>query len=111
MLVSLMNFDVKDKRIADSWVFSNHNDHQNVHDAIQAKSLGNLVVYELNPVDWDNWDSFALRHQSAHNEANEALGLAGTDLTGVDFNDPAQTAQWAFAHYREHQAWHATLGI
>lgn len=111
MLVSLLNLDAKNKGQADGWAFSNRNDHQDVHAAIQAQLLGNLVVYELYPVNWENVDTFSALHQNAHNEANEALGLAGTDLTGVDFNDSASVAQMAFAHYREHQAWHAKLGI
>jgi hypothetical protein len=110
-LTALLNLDVKDKGPADRWGFNNFDDHQLVRDAIQKQTLENLVVYELYPVNWQNWESYALRHQSAHDEANGALGLAGTDLTSVDFNDEKKAADWIFAHYREHVAWHETLGI
>ena len=111
LLVSMMDFDTKDRESVDKWAFSNGDDHANIHQSIQSQSLGNLFVYQLYPINLTRWDSFAQQHQNAHNEVNEALALAGTDLTGVDFNDPAKAAEWSMAHYTEHRAWHAKLGI
>ncbi len=110
-LDTLMNFNPKDQGSAEGWAFNNADDHVFVHDEIQSNGLGNLFMYELFPLNWTKWDSWAMRHQSAHDEANAVLGLAGTDLTGVDFTDPKKAAEWNLAHYREHQAWHAKLGI
>ena len=111
MLDSLISFDAKDLKSADSWSFSHGNDHTHVRGAMEAQSFGNLVDYQLWPLPWENYKTWELRHQSAHNETNQALGLVSTDLTGVDFTDEKAAAEWHLRHYSDHVNWHEKLGI
>lgn len=110
-LISLVGFKEASVGGKDDWAFDNADDHIFVRDMVQVKNTVNLVQYPLYPLNWDRWDTFAMTHQSAHDEINELLGLPGTDLTGVDFNDPKKAEEWHLSHYREHEAWHAALGI
>jgi len=110
-LINLIGFDPKMAGAAEDWAFNNDDDHTAIRDAIQAASLGNLPVWQLWPVNWNDQATFELRHQSVHNEMNQALGLAGADLTGVDLTDPAKAESWHQQHFSEHQAARAKLGI
>lgn len=109
-IVGLIGFDAESPGESDRWSFSNSNHHQAVHQAIQAQSLGNLTQYQLWPIRWENPADFLLRHQSDHNAINQTLGVAGTDLTGIDFKNKAQVDQWNQAHYDEHKTWQAITG-
>ena len=110
-LVSLIGFPENTPGGKDEWSFNNADDHTLVRDTIQRKDAVNLVQYPLYPLNWERWDTFAKTHQSAHNEINDLLGLPGTDLTGVDFNNPKRAEEWHLSHFREHEAWHENLGI
>lgn len=110
-LVSLLGFNPKEAGAAEEWAFNNADDHVAIRDAAQRKGFGNLTAWPLWPVGWKEQQSFELQHQSAHNEMNAALGLAGVDLTGVDLTDPGKSASWHQQHFSEHQAARAKLGI
>ncbi len=110
-LNSLMSFDHKDPRSFEDWAIQHSSDHLDVKQKIQALGGANLPVWPLYPINWRDWDAWALRHQSAHNEANAALGIAGSDLTSVDFDNPQEAALWNQNHYTDHLSWHETLGI
>lgn len=110
-LAGLIGFDFKDPRAREEWVLDHFSSHEGIRDAVQRAGYGNLIAWELYPVNWHDWDSYALRHQSAHNEFNEALGLPGTDLMSVDFNDQKSSDEWNLDHYREHLAAATMLGI
>jgi hypothetical protein len=71
-------------------------------------SLENRVIY---PVDWNDWDSFSLKHQDVHNDLNAELNLSGSDLTGADLTNNRSMTEWNFQHFREHLAFRIALGI
>ena len=110
-IIGLIGFDAGNEGASDRWAFSNANHHTAVHAAIQAAGKGNLVVTEIYPVRWESPSQFLLKHQSLHNAVNQTLGVAGTDLTGIDFKNKAQLDQWNQAHFDEHKTWAALLGI
>ncbi len=110
-LVNLMGFAKDTKGGREEWAFSNADDHTFIRDEMQRQSLGNLIQYPLYPLNWKLLDKYEFAHQTAHDEINNALGLPGTDLTGVDFEDAKKAQEWHLAHYREHDAWHAALGV
>ena len=110
-IVGLIGFDAEDLGASDRWAFANANDHIKIHDAIQAAGKGNVFMYELYPFRWESPAGFLLRHQSSHTAINQTLGVAGTDLTGIDFKNKEQLDQWNQAHFDEHKTWAALLGI
>lgn len=111
MLAVLMGFNYKDPRSLEEWALNHSADHDEIRQAIRAQNIATLPEYQLYPVNWHDWQGFALRHQLAHNEANEALGIGGADLQTVDFNDPKQAAEWHFSHFAEHLGQRAALKI
>jgi len=110
-LVWLLGFDYRDPRSTEMWALQHAADHDQIREGIQKQTLGNPTDWVLYPVNWRDWDAYALRHQSEHNEMNDSLGLSGTDLTAVDFRNLRESEEWHFQHYREHQAARAKLGI
>lgn len=111
MLSSLMNLNPTDPQAAERWALKHLADHDQIHAAIQTKFSVNLENRVLYPVNWDDWQAFALRHQNAHNDLNAQLKLSGSDLMGMDLKDPKARAEWNFTHFREHLAFHTALGI
>lgn len=111
LLDSLLGFNIKDPASTETWALNHAADHQEIQQAIQAAGGPNLPIWELYPVNFRDWKAFALRHQSAHNEMNGTLGLDGTDLMDVDFNDPKQAQEWHWQHSKEHFDARAQLGI
>ena len=111
MLAYLMSFDYADQRSLDEWDINHSSDHEEIRQAIQAKLGVNLEDRPIYPTNWKDWNAYAIRHQSLHNDMNSILGLNGVDLTTVDFKDKKESENWHFDHFQEHQAARTTLGI
>lgn len=111
MIVALMDFTYGDYRSMEEYALEHQNDHLEIRKAILDKGLANLPDYVLYPINWGNWDVWALRHQTAHNDENSALGLTDVDLTDVNFKDPRDAALWNFSHFAQHVAARTKLGI
>lgn len=110
-LVNLMDFDPDSAPSRDQWDLSHSSDHVQIREAIQAQGGGNLQDWVLYPVNWQDWDAYALRHQQEHDEMNAAVGAVGSDLTSVDFTDQKARQEWHFTHFKEHQSARSVLGI
>jgi hypothetical protein len=108
---ALLGFDYKDQRSRETWALNHAADHQEIQQAIQRQGGPNLQIWELYPVNFRDWDAFALRHQSAHNSMNAVFGMEGSDLMGVDFNDPKSSEEWHALHFKEHDAARTKLRI
>lgn len=106
-----MKFSNDDPRSREEWSFHHGDHHVAVHGAIQAQGGGNAIVWQLYPINWKDWDAYALRHQSAHDSVNQVLGINGSDLTGVDFNNQLEAENWHFRHFAEHLSWNTRLDI
>lgn len=106
-----MGFDFKDTRSRETWELNHAADHVEIRQAILAQKSKNLADWVLYPVNWTDLHSFAVKHQMAHNDFNNLLGLSANDLTGVDFNDPKAAAEWNLTHFTEHQAVRTALKI
>ena len=111
MLFNLMGFNYDDDRSREIWSFSNSTDHDDVRQAIFLQKGVNIEQVVLYPIDWQDWDAYAARHQRVHNQINAALGVSGNDLTRVDFKDREGLEEWNMSHFNEHQSWRAVLKI
>lgn len=111
MLASIMHFDYDDPRSREEWALHHAAEHDEVRQAIQKQGKGNLVSYPLYPINWQDWNAWALRHQLSHNEENGVLGIAGTDLQSVNFQNKEEAEGWHFNHFREHLDQRTTLKI
>lgn len=93
------------------WSFSHARDHDDVRTAIQAQYNIILPQYQLDPMAFTNDSRFFLFNQQSHNDANAILGLSGTDIESIDFNDQSQITAWLWTHFNEHRAFHESLRI
>lgn len=84
--------------------FANADSHLRIINAIRSKSGAMLLYSPVDPIPKADISTWGYMHQQMHNDMNSALGLAGNDLTDVDFSQPGQVAAWIELHFREHYA-------
>lgn len=84
------------------WTFSNQDEHLKIAAAIRRIFNVRVQAYILDPMPLHDRGAWLYNHQQAHNQQNAILGIAGNDLTQVDFDDPAQVASWVDQHNTEH---------
>lgn len=93
------------------WATSHRYDHRAILDAIQTQYGLILPEYQIDPMVFTNDSQFLLWNQQMHSDMNAVLGLSGSDISSIDFNDKSQIQNWLFTHYQEHNAAHAKLRI
>ncbi len=94
-------------------VFSFHNadQHALIAREVVAQRGVSLPAYVLDPIPSADPETWLAIHQASHNAFTAALGIAGVDLTDVDFNDPEQAASWHRLHGEEHRQAADILGF
>ena len=110
MLAGLYN-DIVDDQSLQHFSFINADQHTQIIDAIARKYNVALPVYILDPISTNNPANWLYTHQAAHNDMNAILGIAGNDLTDVDFKNKEQVASWVWLHAQEHYQASNKLGI
>lgn len=104
MIATLFNI-FKDAEGLNQFSFANADLHVRINEAIIDRGGPSLPFYVLDPIATGPAAANWLRtHQDIHNQMNAVLGLAGNDLSEVDFNDPDQVASWIWLHAQEHVA-------
>lgn len=96
---------------AQEWEFWHARDHEAIRAGIQQFGAGNLPSYVLNPIAPWGTDAWAEAHQQAHNDANSALGLRGSDLSDINWTSRAEEDEWLYLNFSEHAAMHQAIGI
>lgn len=91
--------------------FANADEHFHIAAAIQGKFGIPQVFYILDPIPVSDHTEWLWRHQVMHDNMNLVLGIAGNDLTQVDFKDEQQREAWAWLHAQEHAKATDMLGI
>ena len=96
------------------WAFA----HQAHHIDIVAEiyRLGNISLpqYILDPFDPGNPEAINLwlyLHQQMHDNQNFILGIAGNNLTEVDWSDQGELAGWINLNFSEHLQASNILGV
>lgn len=100
-LVNLYNIPTTPEGFAE-FSFSNYDEHKKIFSAIQSAYATRLEEYIIEPLPLFDFSAWAYRHQLMHNEQNQVLGIAGNDLTSIDFTKPDQLASWINLHAQEH---------
>lgn len=91
--------------------FNNADQHALIVDRIFKTQSVLLPTFILDPIPTGDTDTWLSTHQASHNAFTEALGIAGVDLTAVDFNDPEQVSSWMRLHGEEHRQAAQMLGL
>lgn len=76
--------------------------------ALIGFSLPEFVLDPINPDDTGVWED---QHQLIHQAQDGILGIAGFDLSNVNFRDPASLAAWIQLNASEHLQAADILGI
>lgn len=82
--------------------FANRTSHDAIRSAVLAKGGPNLADLVLDPIDFNDFGNWLLRHALTHEQMDSALGLQSADLTVLDPNDPQAVAGWTAIHSLEH---------
>lgn len=109
-LASLFNMPETDEALS-VFAFSNQDQHRQIVAAIARRSSLTLPLFPLDPIPMFEPGVWAHNHQQMHNDFNAILGIAGSDLTAVDFRNPQELASWIRLHGSEHQQAANILGL
>lgn len=91
--------------------FANADHHRLIAEALLTRLGITLTQYPLDPIPTVDVANWARRHQTAHNDVNVVLGVAGVDLTDLDPRDKERLEAWIELHASEHQQWAAQTGV
>ena len=110
MLANLYNVPKDENELA-QFSFSNNDEHVKLAAAMLSQKNIQLPIYVLDPLLPANKDIWLSVHQDLHNAIDIALGIAGNDLSDVDFHNPEQLSAWIWLHAQEHMQAAQKLGI
>ena len=86
------------------WASIHQKDHFAIAAEIQRKLSGTTVI--LMPIDpiplQADMLTWAMNHQLMHSEMDDAVGVAGFDLTAVNFSQRQELEIWIQLHAAEH---------
>ena len=87
------------------WTFSHRAHHTLITAALNAKNpaFSTLPDYIMDPVDFNDLDTWLQQHQMLHNYFNSYLKYPGNDLQDVDFTNAEEREIWSYFHFLEHQ--------
>lgn len=100
-LATLYNIPNDENSLAE-FSFTNADEHTKIARAVLTNYAVTLPLFVLDPVPLFDMGAWLYQHQQAHNQQNSVLGIAGNDLTDVDFTSPDQIANWIQLHVAEH---------
>ena len=110
MLASIYNV-FTDAQGLQSFSFANNDLHVQINRALFSQYQIEMPTYILDPISTQQPDNWLYTHQNVHNLMNSVLGIAGNDLTDVDFSNKDQVASWIWLHAQEHLQASKKLGI
>ena len=93
------------------WSFANMAHHRDIFAAIYRDSGDQLTEYAIDPIDHGNLNLWLYQHQAMHDQQNQVTGIAGYNLTGVDWNDREDLRAWISQHADEHFRIATLLGV
>lgn len=88
----------------EEWFQAHARHHQGIIGALKDTKgiiLEDLGLYPVSEHELDDW---LRRHQQMHNDMTAAVGVAGSDLAGLDLKDKARSDSWFFQHFLQHQS-------
>ena len=93
------------------WSFAHAANHKDIIRVIferNGPSLSEFVLDPFNPVDMSTW---LYQHQLMHAAQNAVLGIAGYNLTALDWEDENEVSTWFWNHGQEHYQAGALLNL
>lgn len=102
-LADLFNVPRNDAELA-AWAFAHMAHHRDLN--TQARKIHNILLpeYVLDPIVPGNVQDFLNLHQIMHNNIDIVFGVAGNDLSQVDWTDVSQREGWIYLNATQHVA-------
>lgn len=110
MLATLNSLPATPEEFA-TWSFSHSSHHRDIIRVIYQTTSQRLDEYVLDPFNIDDMGNWPYLHQVMHQQFNAVLGLAGFDLSEVDWRDDDLIRSWINQHANEHYRAGAILGL
>lgn len=93
------------------WSFSHMAHHRDINRRIYELDVIALPEFPLDPLNPNDPETFLEQHQIMHNNQNAILGIAGQDLSEVNFQDKVELSTWIYLNFIEHQQAGNILGV
>lgn len=109
-IASLYNVPSTDTERA-QWAFAHMAHHRDISRKIYeliAVALPEFILDPVNPADLGSWE---YQHQQMHDNQNAVLGIAGFDLSELDWGKQNELAGWIYLNGIEHRQASNILGI
>lgn len=101
-LASLYNVPSTDTERS-QWAFAHMAHHRDINRKIYellAIALPEFILDPINPADTGSWE---YQHQEMHNNQDSILGIAGFDLSELDWTNQNELAGWIYLNALEHK--------
>lgn len=101
-LASLYNVPSTDTERS-QWAFAHMAHHRDINRKIYellAIALPEFILDPINPAETGTWE---YQHQEMHNNQNSILGIAGFDLSELDWANQNELAGWVYLNALEHK--------
>lgn len=85
-----------------TWSFSNAASHRDINRVIFGLTGDILPDFVLDPFDPRDMTIWLYQHALMHNAQNAVLGIAGFNLSNVNWGDQADLDAWLWNHGQEH---------
>ena len=96
------------------WSFAHAVHHLDIINTVYFRSniaLAQYILDPFDPSDENNMNNWAYQHQVMHQQMDALLGIAGFDLSSVDWKEPGERAAWIQLNAAEHYQASTILGI
>mgnify|MGYP001562264443 CR=1 FL=1 len=93
------------------WSFTHAAHHKDINRVVFELGGSALPEYILDPFNPNDMNTWLYQHQLMHDAQNAVLGIAGFNLTRVDWEDQGDRDAWLWNHAQEHYQAGAILGL
>lgn len=93
------------------WGFANSAHHLDIINEIFRTKGQLLPQFVLDPIPIDDMGGWLEHHSIMHQNQNQVLGIAGHDLSELNWRDPRQFSAWIQQHADEHMQAAQILGV
>lgn len=109
-LAALYNVPGSPEELA-QWSFAHAAHHHDLMAAVAQKFGLYSPEYVLDPFNPKDNGTWLYQHQAMHDTLDSQIGLAGFDLTDVEWQDRGQLSGWIFLNAVEHYNASLILGV
>jgi len=102
VLAALLNIPQSDEDWS-QWSYANYDCNAQIRAAIKSQFGVDLPEYQLDPINFDDLDTWLSNNQQAHVDFTGVIGQQSNDLLHTDLRDPNQRQAWVWLNFKELQ--------